>query len=109
MPLIEGITVDDVIKRIADISTGPTVAQEMKQDTEVSAADKAWATAASNTGYFILQSLGFSHEEIVSLMVRKEVCAHEWVDARNSVVESGEICPKCNAIREGNATAQNPQ
>lgn len=28
-------------------------------------------------------------------------CAHEWVDARNEYVLSGEWCPKCNAIRGG--------
>lgn len=26
-------------------------------------------------------------------------CEHEWVDARNKYVESGEICRKCRAIR----------
>ena len=30
------------------------------------------------------------------------VCEHDWVDARNSVVQSGEYCPKCGAIRAGN-------
>lgn len=32
----------------------------------------------------------------------KPECDHEWVDARNEVVMSGEMCPKCNAIRAGN-------
>jgi hypothetical protein len=27
------------------------------------------------------------------------VCEHEWVDARNRYVQSGELCLKCNAIR----------
>ncbi len=27
------------------------------------------------------------------------VCEHEWVDARNEAVESGEMCVKCHAIR----------
>lgn len=26
-------------------------------------------------------------------------CDHEWVDATNEVVQSGELCFKCNAIR----------
>ena len=26
-------------------------------------------------------------------------CEHEWISARNKVVESGEICLKCNSIR----------
>ncbi len=26
-------------------------------------------------------------------------CDHNWVDARNEAVSSGEWCPKCNAIR----------
>lgn len=29
-------------------------------------------------------------------------CAHEWVDARNEIVKSGEICAKCYALRAGN-------
>lgn len=29
-------------------------------------------------------------------------CDHEWTDARNEVVESGEICLKCMTIRAGN-------
>ena len=29
----------------------------------------------------------------------KPTCEHEWVDARNAVVTSGEICKKCHAIR----------
>jgi len=34
------------------------------------------------------------------------VCEHEWVDARNQVIKSGELCPKCGAVRPGN---QEPQ
>jgi hypothetical protein len=30
------------------------------------------------------------------------ICAHKWIDARNAVVESGEICLKCNSMRAGN-------
>jgi hypothetical protein len=26
-------------------------------------------------------------------------CEHDWVDIRNSVVQSGEWCSKCNAVR----------
>jgi hypothetical protein len=27
-------------------------------------------------------------------------CEHKWIDARNEVIKSGEICLKCNSIRE---------
>lgn len=33
-------------------------------------------------------------------------CEHEWTDARNSVIKSGEICLKCGTIRPGNATSR---
>lgn len=33
------------------------------------------------------------------------VCDHEWTDARNEVVQSGEICLKCNTLRAGNVTS----
>ena len=29
-------------------------------------------------------------------------CNHEWADARNEVITSGEICTKCHALRAGN-------
>lgn len=32
-------------------------------------------------------------------------CIHEWVDARNKIVQSGELCLKCHAIRSGNRTS----
>jgi len=28
-------------------------------------------------------------------------CEHEWVSVVNEVVQSGEICLKCNAVRSG--------
>lgn len=27
------------------------------------------------------------------------LCEHEWVDARNEIIESGNYCRKCNVIR----------
>lgn len=35
---------------------------------------------------------------------RFALCEHDWKDMRNNVVVSGEFCPKCRAIRPGNAT-----
>jgi hypothetical protein len=34
----------------------------------------------------------------------RKPCDHNWVDARNSYVSSGELCLKCFAIRAGNET-----
>lgn len=31
-------------------------------------------------------------------------CDHDWRDARNEVVLSGEFCPKCRRVRAGNVT-----
>ena len=33
---------------------------------------------------------------------KEDNCEHDWVDARNPVVKSGEICIKCFAIKAGN-------
>lgn len=33
-------------------------------------------------------------------------CQHEWVDARNEFVQSGELCLKCHAVRAGAGTGQ---
>jgi len=36
-------------------------------------------------------------------------CAHDWRDARNEVVRSGEVCVKCHAMRAGNrASSSSP-
>ena len=37
--------------------------------------------------------------EDVIQSARCVICEHEWVDARNKVVISGEVCPKCGALR----------
>ena len=46
----------------------------------------------------------------VHMLVMKESivtpCDHEWVDARNQVVKSGEFCLKCNSIRSGNQISE---
>ena len=42
---------------------------------------------------------------LVPLPDKETPCEHEWVDARNRFVSSGEWCPKCNAIR---AEAEKP-
>ncbi len=34
------------------------------------------------------------------------VCDCEWTDARNEVVQSGEICLKCGTVRAGNEGAK---
>jgi len=31
--------------------------------------------------------------------LKDSLCAHEWADARNAVVLSGEVCLKCGAVR----------
>ena len=40
------------------------------------------------------------------LPVRRLVveCSHEWVDGRNEIIQSGEFCRKCLAVRAGNET-----
>lgn len=38
----------------------------------------------------------------IELLGEDTECDHEWVDARNEVVTSGEWCRKCNAVRAGN-------
>lgn len=30
-------------------------------------------------------------------------CDHDWIDLRNEVIESGEMCSKCKLVRAGNA------
>ncbi|WP_093114002.1 hypothetical protein [Pseudomonas sp. bs2935] len=47
------------------------------------------------------------HECIVAALsttAKPDACDHDWVDARNQYVKSGELCVKCGAIRSGNQT-----
>ncbi len=39
---------------------------------------------------------------------RVTACKHDWVDARNEAITSGEYCPKCGGIRAGNEASTNP-
>lgn len=36
----------------------------------------------------------------------QKACKHEWIDARNKFIQSGEYCRKCHAIRDGNRYGQ---
>jgi carbon storage regulator len=40
------------------------------------------------------------HEVVDKIRKQKQpTCQHEWLSAVNSVVKSGEVCPKCGAVR----------
>ena len=45
--------------------------------------------------------------EILLAALENSLCDHEWVDMRNEVIESGEWCRKCSAIR-AQATEMKP-
>lgn len=34
------------------------------------------------------------------LKIKGNICEHNWIDARNEVVESGEYCSRCGAINK---------
>lgn len=37
------------------------------------------------------------------------LCSHDWKDIRNKVIQSGEACFKCGALRAGNAATDSPK
>lgn len=41
---------------------------------------------------------------LAQLATEARDCEHNWVDARNEVVMSGEICLTCRRVRSGNRT-----
>lgn len=43
-----------------------------------------------------------SVEQVRQILGITTPCQHEWIDARNKAVKSGELCIRCNAIRAGN-------
>jgi hypothetical protein len=53
-----------------------------------------------------------SAEACVAMEIHTEIearnqatCNHEWIDARNEIVQSGEYCSKCFMLRAGNEAA----
>lgn len=42
----------------------------------------------------------------LSASAEPRACEHDWIDARNQFVQSGELCIKCHAIRAGNVTLE---
>lgn len=50
---------------------------------------ECWSSAASDHDPEFLQPLPAPPDE----------CDHEWIDATNQVIQGGEICLKCNAVR----------
>lgn len=52
----------------------------------------------------LLQNYNARIDAALSITEKLEDCDHEWVDARNKYVKSGELCVKCGAIRSGNQT-----
>lgn len=44
------------------------------------------------------------HDEYPMVHGASPECQHDWRDARNKIVVSGEFCLKCYAIRAGNTT-----
>lgn len=44
------------------------------------------------------------YPEIAKAIREGAICNHQWVDIRNQYIESGEMCRKCHALREGNET-----
>lgn len=41
-----------------------------------------------------------------SASAESSACAHNWVDARNDHIQSGELCSNCLTVRAGNQTSE---
>jgi hypothetical protein len=54
------------------------------------------------------ESIDLHHriEANLSASAEPSACAHNWVDARNDHIHSGELCSNCLAARAGNLTSQ---
>lgn len=49
-----------------------------------------------------------SFSDLAQAIREGHTCIHEWIDIRNKVIESGEMCRRCGALRAGNeATSGN--
>lgn len=41
-------------------------------------------------------------QEIMAELFGGDACEHEWIDIRNEVIKSGEMCSKCMKLKSGN-------
>lgn len=87
---------------IADDCESAATALEAQQAV-VDAADKV----------FVLHSVGLDTDKEWAILsdaldtfniakLDQKSCDHKWIDARNEIVQSGEICLKCGGLRAGN-------
>ena len=59
-----------------------------------------------DTGLKLIGTVTSEHDsDLVFRVYTKNWCRHEWVDARNEHVLSGELCTKCGLLRSGNHPA----
>lgn len=65
MPFNTNLTPDEIVRRVAETAVGPTRARQMGAAPETDE-QKTWETAHSNACYFVLSSLGLTHDEIVA-------------------------------------------
>jgi len=50
------------------------------------------------------EDFGYTHTTQLLPPPKETKCKHEWIDIRNKVIISGEMCLKCRALRGGNST-----
>lgn len=78
--------------------------EQLKKERDTLRAQLAeLAKAASQVAGFPAKHLRDARIAL-STTAKPEACDHDWVDARNQYVKSGELCVKCGAIRSGNQT-----
>lgn len=62
----------------------------------IRSADARWPDVLQNIDEIAYEALS----GLPALLVDRETCPHEWKDIRNEVIESGEMCFKCGALKD---------
>lgn len=88
------------------------MAETAQVSTDVLNSESPWQTLAVHTSIrsaleqgviYRLAVLAEIKDRFVTTRLKEmENCEHDWVDIRNSLVESGEMCSKCGRVRAGN-------
>ena len=55
-----------------------------------------WAVDSQDAVY---TNAGAAYRTLGKIFDEQPTCEHQWIDARNKVVQSGEMCPKCGVVR----------
>lgn len=92
---------------IAEAENADLLAQRDSLNAEVkrlralveAAYKEGWANGVNRPTVPSEWEKSFVYKELARVRGEEKTCDHDWVDARNEAITSGQWCRKCNAVR----------